>query len=193
MEDGIVKMSVFPRLDYRCANSSYYNLSRFFFNWQSYCKVDTEIQRTSGWPKQSYERTKLGLPCWLGGSGSHLPMQETWVWPLIQENPACRRATQPGAEATAPVFCSPPAAAGDARCPKAGARRQEKPLERGAHTPQWRPAPARCSWRKPMCNQKWIRKIVRKRVKERTKPDNFHDLVSRLCKAKLNYGRVVLA
>ena len=33
----------------------------------------------------------LGVQWW----GICLPTQETWVWPLIQEDPTCRRATKP--------------------------------------------------------------------------------------------------
>ena len=36
-----------------------------------------------------------GLPQWLTGKESRLPMQETWVWLLIREDPACHGATKP--------------------------------------------------------------------------------------------------
>ena len=35
------------------------------------------------------------LPQWLTGKESRLPMQETWVWLLIREDPACHGATKP--------------------------------------------------------------------------------------------------
>ena len=40
----------------------------------------------------SVNRKKLGLPWWLR---IHLPMQETWVWSLVWEDPTCCGAAEP--------------------------------------------------------------------------------------------------
>ena len=41
-----------------------------------------------------YEKNILGLPWWLSGKEFAPPMQETWVQPLIWEDPKCCKATK---------------------------------------------------------------------------------------------------
>ena len=90
-----------------------------------------------------------------------LPMQGTWVWSLVREDPTCwgatkhmpqllslrSRACEPPLpnpahpRARAPRLLSPCAATAEARAPKACALQQEKPLQWEARAPQWRVAP----------------------------------------------------
>ena len=117
--------------------------------------------------KMSPERTSLVVQ-WLR---IHLPVQGTWVWSLIREDPTCRGAAKPerhnywacalepashnygahvpqllkpaGSSARVPQLLSPRAATTEARAPRAHAPQQEKPLQWEACAPQRRVAPAR--------------------------------------------------
>ena len=84
-----------------------------------------------------------------------LPMQETWVWALVPEDPTCRGATKPvrhnyWACALEPTCHNYWACALEpmshnywACTPRACAPQQEKPLQWEARAPQRRVAPAR--------------------------------------------------
>ena len=87
-------------------------------------------------------------------------MQETWVQALVQEDPTCRRATNPMRHnywacalepmshnywAHKPQLLSPCATTTEARTPTAQAPQQEKPPQWEARAPQRRVAPARRS------------------------------------------------
>ena len=77
-------------------------------------------------------------------------MQGTQVQALVQEDPTCRRATEPvrhnywacTLEAPEPQLLSPHAATTEARTPRAHAPQQEKPLQWETRAPQQRVAPA---------------------------------------------------
>ena len=79
-----------------------------------------------------------------------LPIRETWVLSLIQEDPMfCGSANQPHvpqllglcSRAQEPQLLSPPAATAEARAPGAPAPRQEKPAPRGGRAPQLESSP----------------------------------------------------
>ena len=70
-----------------------------------------------------------------------LPMPETWVWSLVQENSTCRGALSPGP--TAAGACVPGACAPGACAPGACAPRREKPVQRETQAPRRRAAPTR--------------------------------------------------
>ena len=84
-------------------------------------------------------------------------MQGTRVQPLLREEPTCHGATKPVGHnywacalepvshnywARVPQLLSPCAATTEAHTPRACAQQQEKPLQREAHAPQQRVAPA---------------------------------------------------
>ena len=119
--------------------------------------------------KVHHERTSL-VTQWLR---IHLPMQETWVWSLVWEDPTCHRATKPMhhnywacnlepvnhnywdrvpqllkpmcPRAHVPQLLSLCAATTEARMPRAHALQQEKPLQWEASTPQRRVALTHCN------------------------------------------------
>ena len=90
----------------------------------------------------------------------HLPMQGTWVWALVREDPTCHRATKPEhhnywactlepashnywactLEPTSQLL-SLRATTTEARVPRARAPQQEKSSQWEAHAPQWRVTP----------------------------------------------------
>ena len=86
-----------------------------------------------------------------------LPMQRAWVWTLVWKDPTCCGATKPvchnywacALRACQPQLLSPHATTTEDSTPRARAP-QEKPLQWEAHTPQWRVAPARRNYRKPV-------------------------------------------
>ena len=72
---------------------------------------------------------------------SHLPMQETQVWSLVQEDPTCLRATKPECHNYWACALKP----GNSnywslRAPRACAQQQKKPLKCKVRTPQQREA-----------------------------------------------------
>ena len=96
-----------------------------------------------------------------------LPMQGTWVWALVREDPTCRGATKPvchnywacALELTCRKLQSPCTTTTEAHipqslhattteAPRARAPQQEKLPQWEAHTPQQRVAPACCNQRK---------------------------------------------
>ena len=89
-----------------------------------------------------------------------LPMQETWVRALVQEDLTCRGATKPVRHncwacalepashsywARVPQLLSPRAETTEARAPRSRAPQQEKPLQWEVRAPRQRVAPARRS------------------------------------------------
>ena len=71
-----------------------------------------------------------------------LPMQRTWVWALVQEDPTCRGATRPASHnywACASGACAP---------------QQERPWQWKAHAPQWRVAPLAATRESPRTETK---------------------------------------
>ena len=89
-----------------------------------------------------------------------LPMQGTWVWALVQEDPTCHAATKPmhhnyWACASEPASYNYWACVPQLLKPahlQPMLHNKEKPPPWEAHTPQWRIAPARHNWRKPACS-----------------------------------------
>ena len=76
-----------------------------------------------------------GLPWWSSGC-VHLPMQESQVQSLIQEDPTCCRAAKPVDHNYEPVLESLGARAIEPTCPGACVPQQEKPLQGEACAPQ---------------------------------------------------------
>ena len=90
-----------------------------------------------------------------------LPMQGTWVWSLLREDPTCHGATKPvrhnywagtpqllkpmHSRASLLQLLRPCAASTEAHAPRARAPQQEKPPQWEARTPQQRVAPTRCN------------------------------------------------
>ena len=86
-----------------------------------------------------------------------LPMQGTWIWSLVQDDPTCRGATKPVHHnywacalepmslnywAHEPQLLNPWATTTEACTPRACAPPQEKPPQWEAHAPQQRVTPA---------------------------------------------------
>ena len=88
----------------------------------------------------------LGAQWW----GVHLPMQETWVWSLIWEDPTCHRATKPGTcncWAHVPQLLKP-------ACPRARALHQEQPPQWKPCTPQLESSPHSLQLGRSLCSNK---------------------------------------
>ena len=78
-----------------------------------------------------------------------LPMQGTWVWALVWEDPTCCGATKPVCHSCWACALEPASHNYWDREPRARAPQQEKPLEWEAHAPQRRVAAAHHKYRKP--------------------------------------------
>ena len=98
-----------------------------------------------GLNKNSITRTSLVVQ-WLR---IHLPMQGTWVWALVWEDPTCCGATKPmrhnlslRSRACKPQLLRPCATTPEAWAPRARALQQEKPPQWEPCAPQGRVAPA---------------------------------------------------
>ena len=90
-----------------------------------------------------------------------LPMQGTWVWALVWEDPTCHGATKPMHHncwactlEPEPQLLNTRATTTEAHTPRAHALQQEKPLQWEALTLQRRVAPARRNQRKPVHSNK---------------------------------------
>ena len=122
----------------------------------------------------------------------HLPMQETWVWSLIREDPTCHGATKPMCHTYSACALVPGDPATEPMCSNCWSPQCPEPvlcnkrshhIERPVHH-KWGVAPAHRHWRKAYAatktqhSQKQIRKQIKHQKKIKTTVSHHYTPVS---------------